>query len=99
MTNILFTRTVDNQSKVLKSILRKKGIEFEERNIDSKQWTKEDVAAMAPGAKKIPQLIMDGVAIGGLKQTVEHLKANAPARATKPGLEKAKLAIPKPGRS
>jgi glutaredoxin len=97
MTNILFTRTTDSQSKVLKSFLTKNNVEFEERNLDTKQWTREDVAALAPDAMKIPQFIMGNVAIGGLPQTVAHFKANAPAKPAMPGAALAKAAMPKPG--
>ena len=98
MTNILFTRTMDSQSKVLKTLLKKNNIEFEERNLDTKQWTREDVAALAPDAMKIPQFIMGNVAVGGLSQTLAHLKASAPAKPARPGAAKAKLAMPKPGK-
>ena len=98
MTNILFTRTTDAQSKVLKIMLKKKGIAFEERNIDSKKYSKEDVLAAAPDSRKIPVLIMDGTVIGGLKAAHAHFKALAPAPAARAGQQKALAAMPKFGR-
>jgi len=77
MTNILYTRTTDSQSKVLKIMLKKKGIEFEERNIDRSAYSRDDVKAAAPDATKIPVLIMDDVVIGGLRATAAHFKALA----------------------
>lgn len=98
MTNILFTRTTDAQSKVLKMMLKKKGIEFEERNIDAKHLSRDDVKALAPDAKKIPVLIMDEVVIGGLRAAHAHFKALAPAPAARAGQQKALAAMPKFGR-
>lgn len=98
MTNILFTRTTDAQSKVLKIMLKKKGIEFEERNIDAKHLSRDDVKALAPDAKKIPVLIMDGTVIGGLRAAHAHFKALAPAPAVRAGQQKTLAAMPKFGR-
>jgi len=98
MTNILYTRTTDSQSKLLKMILRKKGIEFEERNIDSKAYSREDVKAAAPDATKIPVLIMDGTVIGGLKASHAYFKALAEATPDSPFQLAARAAMPKLGR-
>jgi hypothetical protein len=98
MTNILFTRTTDSQSKVLKMILRKKGIEFEERNIDTQEYSKADVLAAAPDARKVPVLIMDGAVIGGLRAASIHLKALAEATPASPFRLAAQAAMPKLGR-
>ena len=98
MTNILFTRTTDAQSKVLKMMLKKKGIEFEERNIDSSRFSRADVQAAAPEATKIPVLIMDDVVIGDLSAAHAHFKALAVANTATPNQLAARAAMPKFGR-
>lgn len=98
MTNILFTRTTDAQSKVLKMMLKKKGIEFEERNIDSSRFSRADVQEAAPEATKIPVLIMDDVVIGGLRAATDHFKALESERTASPNQLAAQAAMPKFGR-
>lgn len=98
MTNILYTRTTDAQSKVLKIMLRKKGIEFEERNLDGKAYSRADVKAAAPDAKTIPVLIMDGTVIGGLQAAQAHFKALAQEKPASPARLAARAAMPKLGR-
>lgn len=48
-----------------KGLLNAKGIEYEERKLGS-GWTKEQLFAEIPSARTIPQIIIDGVPIGGL---------------------------------
>ena len=97
MTNILYTRTTDSQSKLIKLMLARQNITFEERNLDSKAFTVDDLKADAPDAKKIPVLIMDGTVIGGVKAFNEYSKANAPAKKSPSNAQNiAKNALKKP---
>lgn len=50
-----------------KSLLKMKGIEFEERNI-SEDWTKEQLLEAVPTARTVPQIFVDGQHIGGFTE-------------------------------
>ncbi len=48
-----------------KRMLDGKGIRYEERNISSGPWTKEQLLEAAPNARTVPQIILHGSLIGG----------------------------------
>jgi glutaredoxin 3 len=56
-----------------KALLTQKGIEFEERKIGD-GYTKEDLLESVPTARAVPQIIIDGIAVGGFEQLVKHLE-------------------------
>ena len=56
-----------------KSLLKLKGIEFEERNI-STDWTREQLLEAVPDARTVPQIFLDGKLIGGFTELRKHLK-------------------------
>ena len=57
----------------LGSLLKSKNIEFEERLI-GKEWTMEQFLEAVPGAKTVPQIILDGKLIGTYEDLKNHLK-------------------------
>jgi glutaredoxin 3 len=57
-----------------KALLKHKGIEFEERNITSGVWSKEQLLEAVPGARTVPQIFLDDKLIGGFTELREHLK-------------------------
>lgn len=48
-----------------KKMLESKGIRYEERNISSSEWTKEQLLEAVPNAKTVPQIFIHGVYVGG----------------------------------
>ena len=54
-----------------KALLKKKGIEFEERKIGS-GWTKEQLLESVPSARTVPQIFLDGKLIGGHDDLVKY---------------------------
>jgi len=50
-----------------KNLLKMKGIEFEERNIN-KDFTKEQLLEAVPTARTVPQIFLDGELIGGFTE-------------------------------
>jgi glutaredoxin 3 len=48
-----------------KSMLDGKGICYEERNISTGPWTREQLLEAAPNAERVPQIILYGSLIGG----------------------------------
>jgi glutaredoxin 3 len=50
-----------------KALLKMKGIEFEERNINE-DWTKEQLLEAVPTARTVPQIFLDEQHIGGFTE-------------------------------
>lgn len=50
-----------------KALLKMKGIEFEERNIN-KDYTKEQLLEAVPTARTVPQIFIDDVLVGGFTE-------------------------------
>jgi glutaredoxin 3 len=57
-----------------KNLLKLKGIEFEERNITTGDWTKEQLMESVPGARTVPQIVINGQLIGGFNELQQHLQ-------------------------
>ena len=55
-----------------KNLLKLKGIEYEERNINS-GWDREDLLAAVPGARTVPQIFLDGELVGGFTELKQRL--------------------------
>ena len=54
-----------------KTLLKNKGIVFEERMIGV-GWTREQLLESIPNARTVPQIILNGVLIGGYEQLKAH---------------------------
>ena len=54
-----------------KNLLEMKGIEYEERNISAGVWTREQLLEACPSARTVPQIVIDGVVIGGYDRLEE----------------------------
>ena len=55
-----------------KNLLKLKGIEYEERNIN-KGWTKEQLLEAVPTARTVPQIVLDEQLVGGFTELRERL--------------------------
>lgn len=55
-----------------KSLLKQKGIEFEERKIGD-GYTKEDLLEVVPNARTVPQIFIDNELIGGYEELKKRL--------------------------
>ncbi len=55
-----------------KNLLKLKGIEFEERNINE-EWTREQMLEAVPTARTLPQIFLDDKLIGGFTELRRHL--------------------------
>lgn len=58
----------------VKSLLDSKGLAFVEKMLGI-TGTKEELFSKAPGVRSIPQVFIDNVHIGGLKEVTEYFKA------------------------
>lgn len=58
----------------VKKFLESQGYEYEERNIEGGQWTKEDLLKAAPEAKTLPQVFFGDELVGGYDKTKEKVR-------------------------
>ena len=56
-----------------KDFLKKKGINVEERNIQSGDWTMSQLHEAVPGARAFPQIFIDGKFVGGYDKMMAHV--------------------------
>ena len=59
-----------------KSLLRLKGIEYEERNIND-GWDREDLLAAVPTARTVPQIFLGEEYVGGFTELKKKLTESA----------------------
>jgi glutaredoxin 3 len=51
-----------------KNLLTSRGIEYEERNISTGTWTREQLLEAVPGARTLPQIFLDDQHVGGFTE-------------------------------
>lgn len=56
-----------------KSLLKIKGIEFEEKKVGH-GFTREDLLEAVPAARTVPQIFLDGELIGGFQELKKRLE-------------------------
>lgn len=61
-----------------KSLLSSKGIEYVEKKIGV-NCTRDDLLQLIPNARSVPQIFIDGEAIGGLNELRQRLANTSPA--------------------
>lgn len=57
-----------------KSMLDSKGIRYEERNLSSGEWTREQLLEAVPGARTVPQIWLYGIYIGGCIELEQYFE-------------------------
>lgn len=58
-----------------KALLTQRGIQFEERKIGD-GYTKEELLEVVPTARTVPQIIINGNAIGGYTELLAYIQNN-----------------------
>lgn len=56
-----------------KSLLKLKEIDYEERNISSGAWTKEQLLEAVPAARTMPQIFLGQEYVGGFQELKKRL--------------------------
>lgn len=74
MKAIVWSKDGCPQCVQAKSLLEAKGIDYEERNITSGPWTKEQLLEAVPTARMMPQIFLDDRLVGGAKELFEELR-------------------------
>jgi len=59
-----------------KALLKMKGIEYEDRNINN-GWDREDLLAVVPNARTVPQIFLEGELVGGFTELKKKLTESA----------------------
>jgi glutaredoxin 3 len=72
MTAIIWSTNLCPYCDQAKALLTSKGIQFEERKIGY-GYTKEELLEAIPTARTVPQIILDGVLIGGFTELKQKL--------------------------
>lgn len=72
--SIVFSQPNCQACTAVKSILAMHGYEIEERVIDGLNWLKTDLWDVAPNARSVPQVLIDGELIGGLTDVSRYLQ-------------------------
>jgi len=57
-----------------KNLLDIQDLKYEERNISEGVWTREQLLEACPGARTVPQIVIDGLVIGGYDRLEEYFK-------------------------
>jgi glutaredoxin 3 len=68
MQVIVWSKNDCPQCESAKRLLKMKGVDYEERNLSTGEWTKEDLFEMAPSARSVPQIFFDDKCIGGFNE-------------------------------
>ena len=68
---IVWSKVTCPYCDMAKTLLKNKGIVFEERMIGV-DWTREQLLESIPNARTVPQIILNGVLIGGYEQLKAH---------------------------
>ena len=76
MKAIVWSNIGCHSCKQAKTLLKQKGIEYEERNL-AEDWKVQDLLEAVPNARSVPQIFVDDKYIGGYTELVEYLKNNA----------------------
>lgn len=58
----------------VKKLLESKSIAYEERNLSTGGWTREQLLEAVPTARTLPQVFIDDKHIGGYTETQEFLQ-------------------------
>jgi len=57
-----------------KNLLDIQDLKYEERNISEGVWSREQLLEACPGARTVPQIVMNDTVIGGYDQLEEYFK-------------------------
>ena len=71
-TTILWITKKDSEAKIVINLLTRLEISFELRDLSTGKWKWSDVIAAIPTAKDLPQLVLNGTLIGGLKEIMSN---------------------------
>ena len=72
MSTVVWSKNNCSYCVSAKAMLDKRGIVYEERNIEGTKWNTADYMEANPGARSFPQVHIDGKHIGGFDRLQAH---------------------------
>ena len=69
--NIVYSKEVCPYCDMAKTLLKNKGIEFEEKVVGV-NFTREELLEAVPNARSVPQIVLDGKLIGSYEDLKKH---------------------------
>jgi glutaredoxin len=73
MKAVVWSRDMCTYCEQAKSLLKMKGIEFEEKKVGH-GYTKEDLLEAVPTARTVPQILIDDQLIGGFPELKQYFQ-------------------------
>ena len=73
--NIVYSKEVCPYCDMAKTLLKNKGIEFEEKVVGV-NFTREELLEAVPNARSVPQIVLDGKLIGSYEDLKKHFASN-----------------------
>lgn len=67
---LVFTTEFCGWCERAKALLATRGIDYREERLDRSPGARDRLEALNPGARSFPQIVIDGVAIGGYRELV-----------------------------
>jgi glutaredoxin len=74
---VIWSKTQCPYCDQAKNLLKLRGIEFEERNIATGNWTKDQLLEAVPTAKSVPQIFIDDKLVGGFQELKKYFEKAA----------------------
>lgn len=72
MTAIVWSKNGCPYCDQAKAVLRGSSIDFEERNLSTGEWTKEQLLEAVPDAKTVPQIFLYGKYVGDYRALCQY---------------------------
>lgn len=72
MEVIVWSKENCPQCEQAKSLLKQKGVEYEERKVGN-GWSREDLLAVVPNARSVPQIFFGNECIGGYNELFRRI--------------------------
>ena len=73
--NIVYSKEVCPYCDIAKTLLKNKGIEFEEKVVGV-NFTREELLEAVPNARSVPQIVLDGKLIGSYEDLKKHFASD-----------------------
>ena len=77
MTAVVWSKDQCPYCVMAKTLLKNKGVEYEERNISQGPWTREQLLAAVPHARTLPQIFLNNNLIGGYEQLKKYFESKS----------------------
>jgi glutaredoxin 3 len=77
MTAVVWSKDQCPYCVMAKTLLKNRGVEFEERNISQGPWTREQLLAAVPNVRTLPQIFLNDNLIGGYEQLKKHFESKS----------------------